>query len=318
MSLDGDRPTVHLRCGSDIRGGLERAGFTGDFLEFADPVCAGPVPDLPLEDYLDVRSRWIAEAWDLELDEVRARAEEEYAALAAVGAGGRLVLWFEHDPYDALVLARALERLSRRTPRPDLELILLEDWPEASPEAETPSEASPERGRFRGLGQLSPEGLQAAWATRRPVGREVLDYGTAVWQALVQQGPDDLEALAQGRPPPPALLSAVPRALRRWLEERPDDAGLSRTERLILERLAEGPVRGGLLFRAVQEADPLPFLGDLMFGAILEELGTADVPPVHRDGGGAWHEDSWAITPAGRRILEGVAHFQGPDRSEEP
>jgi len=301
MSLDGDRPTVHLRCGSDIREGLQRAGFAGDFLEFADPVCAGPVPDLPLEDYLDRRARWIAEAWELEADEARTRLAAEYSALDAVAEGVRLVLWFEHDPYDALVLVRALERLARRAPRPDLELILLEDWPEASSQAVDP------KARFRGLGQLSPEGLQAAWATRRPVGADVLAYGTAVWEALVQPGWDTLEGLAAGRPPPPAPLAALPRALRRWLEERPDDAGLSRTQRLILERLAEEDRRGGALFRALQDTDPLPFLGDLMFGAILEELGAADPPPVRRDGGGAWHEDRWAITQSGRRTLEGPA-----------
>jgi len=312
MSLDGDRRTVHLRCGSDIREGLERAGFAGDFLEFADPVCAGPLPDLRLEDYLDRRARWMAEAWDLEADEVRARGADEYAALDAVPQGVRLVLWFEHDPYDALVLARALERLSRRTRRPDLELILLEDWPEDSPDAENPET------RFLGLGQLSPEGLQAAWATRRPVGDEVLAYGTAVWEALVQPGPENLEALAEGRPPPPPLLSAIPRALRRWLEERPDDDGLFLTQRLILEHLDEGPLRGGPLFRRVQTADPLPFLGDLMFGAILKELETADPPPVTRNGGGAWYEDSWLIAPEGRRILDGAAHLEDRGRPQEP
>jgi hypothetical protein len=41
---DADRPTVHLRCGSDIRESLRRAGFVGDFLEFSDPYCWGPVP----------------------------------------------------------------------------------------------------------------------------------------------------------------------------------------------------------------------------------------------------------------------------------
>src|SRR5690606_35105684 len=42
---DIDRPTLHLRCGSDIRTTLRLAGFAGDFLEVSDPVCQGPVPE---------------------------------------------------------------------------------------------------------------------------------------------------------------------------------------------------------------------------------------------------------------------------------
>jgi len=40
---DGDLRTLHIRCGSDIRNGLRRAGFGGAFLEFSDPYCLGPV-----------------------------------------------------------------------------------------------------------------------------------------------------------------------------------------------------------------------------------------------------------------------------------
>ncbi|MFA7431365.1 MAG: hypothetical protein WCZ23_14500, partial [Rhodospirillaceae bacterium] len=40
---DGDRPTIHLRCGSDIRQTLREGGFVGGFVEYADPVCQGPV-----------------------------------------------------------------------------------------------------------------------------------------------------------------------------------------------------------------------------------------------------------------------------------
>src|SRR5262245_29146351 len=40
---DGDRPTLHIRCGNDIEPALREAGFTGDFLEHAIPYCLGPV-----------------------------------------------------------------------------------------------------------------------------------------------------------------------------------------------------------------------------------------------------------------------------------
>jgi hypothetical protein len=37
--------TLHIRCGSDIESALKEAGFVGDFLEYADPLCQGPVLD---------------------------------------------------------------------------------------------------------------------------------------------------------------------------------------------------------------------------------------------------------------------------------
>ena len=31
--MDADIPTLHIRCGSDIRDTLRAAGFTGEYLE---------------------------------------------------------------------------------------------------------------------------------------------------------------------------------------------------------------------------------------------------------------------------------------------
>jgi hypothetical protein len=36
--IDADLRTLHIRCGSDLRDKLRAAGFTGDFLEYSDPV----------------------------------------------------------------------------------------------------------------------------------------------------------------------------------------------------------------------------------------------------------------------------------------
>ena len=44
---DQDMTTLHIRCGSDIKSTLREAGFTGDFLEYSDALCQGPVLDEP-------------------------------------------------------------------------------------------------------------------------------------------------------------------------------------------------------------------------------------------------------------------------------
>ena len=59
--IDDDLRTLHIRCGFDIRDKLAKAGFAGDFLEYSDPVCEGPVPDAA--DLTDIRARYLAASY---------------------------------------------------------------------------------------------------------------------------------------------------------------------------------------------------------------------------------------------------------------
>ena len=54
---------LHIRCGSDIRETLQAAGIEGDFLEFSDPVCQGPVPaDTDEDGFRKIRTRFVVNA----------------------------------------------------------------------------------------------------------------------------------------------------------------------------------------------------------------------------------------------------------------
>ena len=50
IRLDGDKKTLHIRCGSDIKQKLSHAGFQGDFLHFLDVYVHGPVPQTPTQE----------------------------------------------------------------------------------------------------------------------------------------------------------------------------------------------------------------------------------------------------------------------------
>jgi Domain of unknown function (DUF1835) len=67
----------------------------------------------------------------------------------------RVVLWFEHDPHDQLVLARLLSVLAEHTLPAALELICIDHHPDVR--------------RFVGLGQLQPAALAGPWPARAPV-----------------------------------------------------------------------------------------------------------------------------------------------------
>jgi hypothetical protein len=204
--IDHDRRTLHIRCGSDIRDKLTTAGFTGDFLEYADPVCEGPVPNAP--DLTNIRARYLARTYgtakSLTEAQIAAHLQTEDRRLTEAHRYDCVVLWFEHDSYDQLVLARILSRLAEKPIPTCLELICTDHHPEVP--------------RFNGLGQLEPEALAALSPTRTQVTPDQLTLGQAIWSALRQSGPTAVQTLARTGTP---ALPITARALWRHLQEPP-------------------------------------------------------------------------------------------------
>ena len=298
IALDGDKPTLHLRCGSDIQQGLAIAGFAGDFLEFADPYCQGPVPpDGDLSRFLAHRSAFIASAYGISPQDAQQRLARAYDRLHQSPTYPRVVLWFEHDAYDQLILAYVLHHYGQRQAPEQLALICVNRFPGIE--------------RFVGLGQLSPEGLRLLWETQRPVTPEQFALGEAVWQGLTAPTPTALVALMQTGTP--AIATMAP-ALRRHLQELPWlEDGLSLTERLTLQILAdsESLTAGRTFGLLTQQREPLPYLGDSMYWHVLRTLSQSPQPLITVRSNSAaepWHQRQLRLTDWGQAILNGEAH----------
>ncbi len=164
---DRDRRTLHIRCGSDIEHTLRIAGFQGDFLEFSDPFCIGPVPALPRDGLIATRAHFLAGAFDLDEADALARQRRQYDALADLSGYERIALWFEHDAYDQLILAYVLKCLGEQQPDARVELIAVDNVPGVE--------------RFIGIGQLAPDQLAWLWRQREPVTEAQLALGEAAW-----------------------------------------------------------------------------------------------------------------------------------------
>ena len=291
--MDSDIPTLHIRCGSDIRDTLRAAGFTGDFLEFGDIICQGPVPDT--SDLLEHRARFLAETcggfMGFTAAQLLARLQDDEQRLDAARERDRVVLWFEHDSHDQLILARVLARFADGPLPGRFELICIDRHPSVE--------------RFLGLGQLGPEALASLWPGRTAVTRAQLDLGRAIWAALRRTDPRALRAIAATGTPD--LPLAAP-ALRRHLRELPSTGnGLSLTQREILSILDGGPSTIGRLFAPLQRLDPLPFLGDLGFLYIVEQMAPTGVLSI---GAGEKPFPRMAsITDIGRDVLAGRTDF---------
>lgn len=283
---DRDRTTLHLRCGHDIRPALREAGFSGDFLEYSDPLCQGPVLDGP--DWLERRADFITGAYGAGVGLAREAiatklrlAETELAAAAS--RYERIVLWFEHDIYDQLILARCLAQFAA-TPPARLELASTGHYPGGM--------------RFLGLGQLPPEALRLLWEERTAVPAAALQAGRSAWDALRAPDPRALAALAREGT---AAIPPLGRALRRHCQELPwTSDGLGLTARLTLRLIGEEAGSAGRIFgRLMMEREPLPWMTDLIFLDLLRELESPSEPVLA--GGGP--DAPLSITPLGRRVL---------------
>jgi len=283
---------LHIRCGSDIREGLQKAGIPGNFLEFADPVCQGATPAGDEAAFHAARLAYLADDLGYPRAEADRRLRAALAGLERAGDVERIVLWFEHDIYDQAVLIRLLAWFAER---PDLQgrlhLIAIDGFPDVD--------------RFIGLGQLSPDQLASLWGTERPVTPGQVELGKQAWAAFRASDPMALHALiASGTPELPLLGPA----LRRHLEDLPwTSDGLMLTERLTLRALAEGAATPGQCFRDLHgHLEPQPFLGDIMYWPIVARLARANHPAVTDF---ADWRDAIALTAFGEKLLAGGADW---------
>jgi len=290
---DAGSSTLHIRCGSDIGEVLKLAGFEGNFLEYSDPFCEGPV--VPDDDWLERRAAHLAAGYGADLDrserDIRMKLEAEEAGLAEAAGYERVALWFEHDSYDQLILARVLARFAGTHPRPRIELVSIGAFPGTV--------------RFIGFGQLPPEALHMLWAERMAVSEVQLALGARIWTALREPDPTGLWAVAESGAAPLPFMGA---ALIRHLQELPGaQDGLSLTQRLVLRILHErGSLTAGRMFGALmRDYEPLPWLGDLMFWRILSEMRQSAEPVLEIAPGDHWPKRMVSLTDTGRGCLEG-------------
>jgi uncharacterized protein DUF1835 len=296
--VDANMRTLHIRCGSDIKGELDTARFTGDFLSLWDSFTVGPVVDAA--DWIAQRARFLADAGiapGMDVDAFLAELTASGTSLAAsADLYERVVIWSEHDSHDQLSLIRCLAHYARTRPPHVLELISVNHFPGSR--------------RFVGLGQLPPEAMRLLWNRREAIDAGRLSLGASAWTALTSADPRALAAIA--RTHTPALPHLGP-ALHRHLQELPSSVtGLSLTQTLLLRILVVTPATVADMWRTLQaELEPLPFLGDTMFLHILNEMGRVDPPVYERAIVDADHpfRDRLAITETGRAVLKGATDW---------
>jgi len=281
IALDADMRTLHIRCGSDIQHTLSVAGFCGDFMSFPDPYIQGPVPQTEsLQDFIKIRADFIKEAYNV--PNALKGMTEDYDDLANAKSYERVMLWFEHDSYDQLILARLLDFFRDKKYRPQqMQFICVTHVPGVK--------------IFNGVGQLPPEALRVLWKQFNYVEEKHYQLGHKVWQAVTAPIPERLVRLTeQGTQDIPTMSGA----LIRHLQELPSEHnGLNLTEQLTLQILKDkGDINAARLFGwYTNHYEPLTFLGDTGYWLVLNQLANAQYPAITIDRKGESPKD-WHVT----------------------
>ena len=288
---------LHIRCGTDIVADLRAGGARGEILVWQDPLCQGPTPALPADEWYAVRAEYIGTTWGIDPATVRADLEAADAGLARSLAEDEVVLWFEHDMFDQSILARLLAWYAAAPALPRRLSIVTANSHPAVP-------------RFTGLGNLNAPQLMELFARRNTLAADALALGREVWSAWTAADPRELAALGLREMP---ALPWMPAAIRRHLEELPwTTDGLGLTERLILTAAADGAT-GRAVFRRVMDAEPAPWMGDSMCSHAIRELAAGETPLLAADGARTASLDEIAGLVI-RRTEAGDAVLSGRDR----
>jgi hypothetical protein len=256
---------LHIRCGDDILGTLDRAGIPGDKIRFSEVLSEGPLRH-PADDARrqKERSGYLAARYFAPVTETyREIVGQDWRVTQSVRYD-ETVLWFEADLFDQAILVYLLQRLAPLREETRISLICIGEFPGVP--------------RFIGLGQLDSEQLSTLLPRRERVTRRQFALARETWLALNHRHPRELSRISRMRT---RALPFLPAALRRFLAEYPSTAnGLSQTEQLALEAIAAGARNPEQAFVAVQEREPRPFMGDAMFYAVLRDLASGDYPAL--------------------------------------
>ena len=298
---------LHITNGDSVGGTLRQTGLSGAIVIWKDILHEGPTPaGLSLGQMSQLRARFLADCALGPYEEILADFLSRDTTLAQFAVHQEVILWFEHDLYDQLQLIQLLDWFSHQDRTPStISLICINAFPGIVP--------------FLGLGQLNASQLRSLYETRHPLTGEAFTLGSEAWKAFCSPDPKALEAFLQKDTSTLPFLKA---ALLRHLEQFPAlQGGLSRTERQILEVVASGVHTPFEIFRATQEQEESPFLGDTSFWLYLSGLCTGRKPFLKRADGAAFslpaddshdpafREQVLTLTEEGQNALIGQADW---------
>lgn len=273
--------SLHVTNGDSVLYMWKKAGLLGTHMAWRDVLHEGPVPaGLPLEDLSRVRAQFLCDRGYGNPIKIHHDFEKRDATLRRAADFDELVLWFEHDLYDQLHLLQILNVLREMgMGSGSVQLVQSDQY----------------------LGTLVAEELMALFSKRRFVTSGTSESAERAWKAFTSDDPGALHVAASDRFPGLPFLHD---AFKRLCEEYPaTESGLSRSQKHVLEAVAQGIAPAEEIFRRAQTREEAGFMGDTACYRVIADLSAQPAPLL------AELENGYDVTVLGRRVLGGDADW---------
>ncbi|HEX5577422.1 MAG TPA: DUF1835 domain-containing protein [Gemmatimonadaceae bacterium] len=289
---------LHITNGDSATAGIRAAEPTGDVLPWRDVLHEGPVPTgVSLAELSRIRAEFLAREEMGDREQLERSFAERDDCLRRFADYDEVVLWFEWDLYDQLQLLQLLDFFANHTDEDLAEtgtrisIVCIEGY----------------------LGVLGADEFAPLYSARSPVTRDMLELGRKAWASFRSDDPTDLERIVADDC---STLPFLPGALHRHLEEFPSIRnGLSRSERQILEAVAQGPLSFADIFRQTTAREERVYCGDATLARYIERMSRhafpllahptgepIDAPHTEQDSR-AFRNSEIALTTKGREVL---------------
>lgn len=291
---------LHILSGDAIVGLFRESGLTGDFLPWREALVAGPTPaNLPLEEWITVRAKHLAESCNREFEGCRTGLLAQENALIKATSQDEVVLWFDFDLFCQVNLLYALDRLTRQANKTThISLVCIDSYLGIEP--------------FTGLAQLHPGQLASLFEQRQLLDTDTLKLAKEAWKAYTAPAPDAVcNILARDTSGLPFLKNALLAHLARfpWVKN-----GLGLVENAALDLIVGGVDEFRPLFPMFNELYPAYGFGDIQFWGHLRDLGKMQNPligiyevgaPNLPFSSGKFQNAYFKLTPTGKAVLVG-------------
>lgn len=293
---------LHVYNGDSTANTARAASIPGEHLSWREALVCGPAPeDLNEPEFIEVRARHLATAYNVPVEKCRAELRSMHETLASFSQHDEVVLWFEHDLFCQVQLIYLLNWFAHRElGDTKLSVVCINEFPGIQP--------------FHGLGELSAAQLTSLFPQRTEVTSAQLALAVNAWHAYSSS---DARALISLQRSDTSALPFLNEALRKHLERFPSTRnGLGRVEEAALALIPEGYKKFRSLFPAFTRREAGFGFGDAQVYLSLETMMKVRKPLLVQNNSYQWSKDSaqmllasFELTGDGQAVLAGEADF---------
>lgn len=257
---------IHIVNGDVV--GSKIGNLPGEVLVWREMYDFGPLSENISEgNWINRRAHFFKEKLAIPAELFIHNCEDQNRLLSEIPREAKIVLWFEHDRYDQMMLMYLLNELSKNGIE-NLSIVTIDKYEGVEP--------------FYGMGQLSSQQLEELfYQKKQPISDEQIIEAVTGWKAYTSKNPTEIEKwMASSKQKLPFLKQALQTHLSYFPTVH---TGLNEVETLVVNYLDKNPCSFAELFQFISSQRINDGISDLYFAAMLNELMNGPYPLLESD-----------------------------------